>query len=281
MYVNEISRVADAGDDVLDIRPMTRRIGAEVFGIDLREPFGDRATAELRKAIADHQVIFFREQALEIADLMRFGRLFGRLAFHTGVKGLPEYPEVVRIHADEHSARVAGDNWHSDLSCNPEPPMGSILYMHTLPEVGGDTLFSSMYEAYDALSPAMRAFLDPLTAVHDGDHVYRPFAKEPLDHYPCSTHPIVRTHPVTGRKALYVNQSYTIRIPELSEAESAAVLALLYDHVKNPNFQVRFRWEPHSIAFWDNRCTQHLAVWDYFPDTRSGYRVTIAGEKPE
>jgi taurine dioxygenase len=266
---------------ILDVKPMTRLIGAEIFGVDITAELDEPVKVELRRAIADYQVIFFRDQDISIEDLERFGRVFGKLALHSGVAGLPDHPEVVRIHADANSARIAGDNWHSDLSCNAEPPMGSILHLHTLPDIGGDTLFSSMYEAYDALSPAMRAFLDPLTAVHDGEHVYRPFSKDPTKVYPCSTHPIVRTHPVTGRKCLFVNQSYTTKIPELEKDESKAVLDFLYEHVKNPNFQVRFRWKQHSIAFWDNRCAQHLAVWDYFPDTRSGYRVTIAGEKPE
>ena len=158
--------------------------------------------------------------------------------------------------------------------------MGSILYLHTVPKTGGDTCWSSMYAAYDALSDRMKAYLDGLTAVHDGDPVYRPLFNDPSKRYPCSTHPVVRTHPVTGRKCLFVNQSYTTHLVGVSKEESRAVLGFLFNHVTNPNFQVRFRWTPKAIAFWDNRCTQHLAVWDYFPQTRSGFRVTIGGEKP-
>jgi taurine dioxygenase len=266
--------------DLLDVRPMTKRIGAEIFGVDLSEPLGNQAFSDIHAALMEHQVIFFRDQPLTHDAHKAFGRAFGDLAIHSGVKGLDNHPEVVAIHADGNSKFVAGENWHSDLSCDPEPPMGSILAMHTLPDHGGDTLFASMYAAYDALSPTMKAFLDPLTAVHDGNHVYKAIFPDSTKTYPCNSHPVIRTHPVTGRKLLFVNSSYTTRINELAKDESDALLAFLYQHVKNPNFQVRFRWQQHSVAFWDNRCTQHFAVWDYFPDVRSGYRVTVAGDKP-
>ena len=266
--------------EVLDVRPMTRRIGAEVFGVSLAEPLGNQVVSELHDALMEHQVIFFRDQPLDHESHKRLGRHFGRLVGHSGVSGLADHPEIVAIHADANSTFVAGEDWHSDLSEDAEPPMGSILYMHTLPPTGGDTLFASMYAAYDALSPAMKAFLEPLTAVHDSNHIYRELFPDVQKTYPRNTHPVVRTHPVTGRKCLFVNKSKTVRINELSKPESKAVLAMLFDHCEDPNFQVRFRWAPHSIAFWDNRCTQHFATWDYFPDTRSGYRVTIGGDKP-
>ncbi|MDR3510940.1 MAG: TauD/TfdA family dioxygenase [Caulobacteraceae bacterium] len=266
--------------EALTVRPVTPRIGAEVFGVDLTRPLSNRQTEELKNALADHLVLFFRDQPIDHESHKTLGRSFGELAIHSGVSGLPEHPEIVAIHADANSKYVAGENWHSDLTCNAEPPMGSILYLHTAPDYGGDTLFSSMYAAYEALSPRMKAYLEGLTAVHDGDHVYKPLFPDVDRKYPCSTHPVVRTHPVTGRKLIFVNSSYTTRIVEVPKEESNAILAFLYDHVKNPNFQVRFRWKPHSIAFWDNRCTQHLATWDYFPQTRSGYRVTVAGDKP-
>jgi taurine dioxygenase len=266
--------------DSIEVRPLTRRIGAEIGGVDLTQPLGNQQQVEMHQALADYQVIFFRDQPLNHEEHKAFGRLFGDLAIHPGVAGLAEHPEVVAIHADATSKYVAGENWHSDLTCNAEPPLGSILYMHTVPEAGGDTMFASMYAAYDALSDRMKAYLDGLTAVHDGDHVYRPLFPGVDKRYPCNTHPVVRTHPVTGRKALFVNTSYTTRINEVSAEESAAVLAYLYQHCANPNFHVRFRWRPHSVAFWDNRCTQHLAVWDYFPDVRSGFRVTVAGDRP-
>jgi alpha-ketoglutarate-dependent taurine dioxygenase len=196
------------------------------------------------------------------------------------VPGIDGHPEIVAIHADAESKFIAGEHWHSDLTCDAEPPLGSILYLHTVPETGGDTLFASMYAAYDAFSPRMKAYLEGLTAIHDADHVYRPLFPDVDRKYPCSTHPVVRTHPVTGRKLLFVNASYTTRIVEVPKEESDAILAYLYAHLQNPNFHVRFRWTPHAIAFWDNRCTQHMATWDYFPNVRSGFRVTVAGDRP-
>ena len=265
---------------VLDVRPMTRRIGAEVLGIDLGQPLSNRQNEELHNALTEHQVLFFRDQELDHDSHKRFGREFGPLAIHSGVSGIEGHPEVVAIHADADSKFIAGENWHSDLTCNAEPPLGSILYLHTVPETGGDTLFVSMYAAYEALSDKMKAYLEGLTAVHDGDHVYRPLFPDVDRKYPCSVHPIVRTHPVSGRKGLFVNPSYVTQIVEVSKDESDAVLGYLYKHCANPNFQCRFRWRPKSVAFWDNRCTWHLATWDYFPETRSGFRVTVAGDKP-
>ena len=266
--------------ETIDVRPLTRGIGAEIGGVDLTQPLDPCELAELKRALAEHQVIFFRDQKITHEQHLALGRAFGDLAIHSGVAGLADYPEIVAIHADADSRYVAGENWHSDLTCNEEPPMGSILYLHTVPEVGGDTMFASMYAAYEALSDRMKAHLEGLSAVHDGDHVYRPLFPDLDRRYPCSTHPIVRTHPVTGRKSLFVNASYVTHIEGVDKAESDAILAYLYQHCANPNFHVRFRWRPQSIAFWDNRCTQHLAVWDYFPETRSGFRVTVAGEKP-
>jgi len=268
------------GHQTLEVRPLTLKIGAEIFGIDLSRPLAEAQVKELKDAIAQHQVIFFRDQELTHDQHKAFGRLFGDLVLHSAVPGLPDHPEIVAIHADADSRYVAGEDWHSDLTCDAVPPMGSILYLHAVPEIGGDTLFSSMYAAYEALSPRMRAYLEGLTAEHDADHVYRPLFPDVDRRYPCSIHPVVRIHPVTGRKALFVNGSYTTRIMEVPAPESDAILAFLYQHVANPNFHVRFRWRPRSIAFWDNRCTQHLAVWDYFPQTRSGFRVTVGGDKP-
>jgi taurine dioxygenase len=266
--------------EVLEVKPLTLRIGAEIGGVDLTKPLSNRQTKELRDAIADYQVIFFRDQELDHESHIRFGRVFGDLVVHSSVPHIPGHPEIVEIRADENSKNVPGENWHSDLTCDPIPPMGSILYLHTVPEPGGDTMFASMYAAYDALSPRMKDYLEGLEAEHDGNHVYRPLFPDIDRSYPCNNHPIVRTHPVTGKKGIYVNSSYTTHIIGVPKEESEAVLGFLYKHVMNPNFHVRFHWRPHSVAFWDNRCTQHLAVWDYFPQVRSGYRVTVAGEKP-
>lgn len=259
---------------------VTPYMGAELDGIDLTRPLSSSQADELRDALARYQVIFFRNQEIGHDAHKDFGRLFGPLAIHSAVAGIDGHPEIVAIHADADSKFVAGESWHSDLSADEKPPLGSILYLHTVPDTGGDTMFSSMYKAYDSLSDRMKDYLEGLEAVHDANPVYHALFKDYDKRYPVATHPVIRTHPATGKKCLFVNSSYTTRIEGLSDEESGAILGFLFDHVKNPNFQIRFRWKPHSIAFWDNRAVQHLAVWDYFPEVRSGYRVTIAGEKP-
>ena len=265
--------------EALTVKPVTRRIGAEISGLDLTRPLSNRQTEELKMALADHLVLFFRDQKISHEDHKRLGRVFGELAIHSGVSGLEDHPEVVAIHADEDSKSVAGGVWHSDLSCDPIPPLGSILYIHTMPEHGGgDTVFASMYAAYETLSDRMKAYLEGLTAIHDANPIYKALFPDLDRQYNCSTHKIVRTHPATGKKLLFVNGQYTTRIPELPKPESDAVLQFLFNHQKHPGFQVRFRWEPHSIAFWDNRSCLHHAIWDYYPEVRSGYRVTVAGD---
>ncbi|GAA5233771.1 taurine dioxygenase [Verticiella sediminum] len=285
--MNAPSSVLDADPDVragvpaqAQVRPCTMNIGADIEGIDLSRELTPETVRFIHDALMAHQVVFFRDQHLSHEDHLRLGRGFGALAIHSGVAGLPDYPEVVAIHADASSRYVAGENWHSDLSCNAEPPMGSILYLQTVPPVGGDTLFASMYAAYDALSERMKTYLDGLEAVHDGELVYRRIIDDPTKRFPVNAHPVVRVHPVTGRKALFVNKQYTTHIVGMDRDESRAILAYLYEHCTDPAFQVRFRWEPRSVAFWDNRCTLHHAVWDYYPQVRSGFRVTIQGDKP-
>jgi len=255
----------------ITIDQLTPRIGAIIGGVDLNN-MDEVQFDEVRRAMAEHQVIFFRDQALDPTTLKAVGQRFGPLQIHA-LKGLPDHPEVRKLHADATSKHVAGEEWHTDMSCAAVPPMGSILYLHTLPDSGGDTAFSSMYAAYDALSDRMKTYLEGLTAFHDGRLAFGRF--DPSGQFPTAVHPVIRTHPITGRKALYVNRGFTARINELAPAESEAVLKFLFDHCANEYFQVRFRWEPHSVAFWDNRCTQHLAIWDYFPQVRSGYRVQI------
>ncbi len=259
---------------------VTPYMGAELDGIDLTRPLTSGQAEELQDALARFQVIFFRDQEISHDAHKALGLLFGPLAIHSAVAGIEGHPEIVAIHADANSKYVAGESWHSDLSADEAPPLGSILYLHTVPPTGGDTMFSCMYKAYDALSDRMKAYLAGLEAVHDANPVYHALFKDYDKRYPVATHPVIRKHPVTGKRCLFVNSSYTTRIEGLSDEESRAILTFLFDHVKNPNFQVRFRWQPHSIAFWDNRAVQHLAVWDYFPQVRSGYRVTISGEKP-
>ena len=262
----------------IEAQRLTPALGAVISGIDLSKPLSNAQVDDLNRAICDHQVIFFRDQRLDPESLRRVGQYFGPLQKHA-LKGMEGFPEVRQLHADANSKHVSGEVWHTDMSCIERPPMGSVLYVHTLPPIGGDTVFASMYAAYDALSDRMKAYLEGLTAFHDGKLAFGRF--DPTGTYPTATHSVVREHPVTGRKLIYVNRGFTLRINELPQAEGEALLAFLFNHCENAYFQVRFRWEPHSVAFWDNRCTQHLAVWDYFPHTRSGYRVQIeAGEAP-
>ena len=271
--------------EAIDVRPVTPRIGAEVSGLDLTRPLSNLQLDEVHRALAEHQVLFFRDQKLDLDQHKAFGRYFGDLHIHPNTPGPEGHPEILPIHADAGSKRIAGENWHSDVSCDEVPPLGSILHLHTVPPAGGDTLFASMYAAYDALSPRFKAFLEGLTATHSGDHVYRRTnALLGLDDrdkvFPKASHPIVRTHPVTGRKALYVNGGFTTHIDGLPKEESRAILDFLFAHSTQPAFQVRFRWQPQSVAFWDNRCVQHMALWDYFPQVHSGYRVTVKGDRP-
>lgn len=259
------------------VEPLTPHIGAEIGGVDLGRPLGDATIAEIRRALLDHQVIFFRDQPIDIASQVTFARHFGKLHVHTGLSPISqEFPEVTRIYADGDSKGINGEEWHSDLSCDPIPPMGSILHIHTLPPTGGDTIFASMYAAYDALSPRMKAYLEGLTATHDGLLAFGKYGRDKK--YPLSVHPVIKEHPVTGRKVIFVNKGFTSHINELAKDENAAVLGYLFAHVTKPDFQVRFRWRKDSIAFWDNRCTQHIAIWDYYPNVRSGYRVQIDSE---
>ena len=195
-------------------------------------------------------------------------------ADHVGVRTHSQPSDddrVRRFHFDEYSEEVSGNVWHTDQSCAPVPPLASILYNHTLPpDGGGDTLFASMYAAYDALSERMKTHLEGLTALHDGVRVFG-------EGTPRATHPVVVRHPESGRKLLYVNESFTIRIEELPPAESRHLLAFLVEHCTQPEWTCRFRWRPHSIAMWDNRCAQHRAISDYLPNVRSGYRMQIDG----
>ncbi len=258
----------------IEVTPYSPHVGAEIGGIDLTRPLGGEQLAELRRAFTGHLVLFFRDQEIGFDDHARLAEYFGTIGHHVGVRTHSRPSEddrVRRFHFDAQSTRVSGDVWHTDQSCAPIPPLASILYNHTLPpDGGGDTLFASMYAAYDALSDRMKTFLDGLTALHDGVPVFG-------EGTPRATHPVVARHPDSGRRLLYVNQAFTVRIDELPPAESRHLLAFLVEHCTQPEWTCRFRWRPHSIAMWDNRCAQHRAISDYLPNVRSGYRVQIDG----
>lgn len=270
-------------DSTITFHQLAPNIGAEVAGIDLARTPTAAQVQVLQDALLEHLVLFFRDQNLTPIEHKAFAQRFGGLHIHPAPLGIfNDDPEIIVVQADENSQRIAGELWHSDVSCDAEPPMASILHLKEVPLIGGDTLFANMYAAYDALSTSMQRFLSELTAIHDGRRNYdgRQTALSRGHEYPRAEHPVVRTHPETGRPALFVNRMFTNRIVQLKDGESAALLEMLYRHIERPEFQCRFRWQPNSVAFWDNRCVQHLALWDYFPRRRYGHRVTIAGDKP-
>lgn len=266
--------------NTLNIRTLTPTIGAEILDVDLSRPT-DELIDDLRRALHNHLVLFFRDQNISIEQHIALGKLFGPLHInrHTPRRH-PDHPEVIMLLTDENSDRIVGDTWHSDGSGDPEPPLGSILYMREVPRNGGgDTMFASMYAAYEALSQPMKDFLECRTAVHERDKAVAGYYPNGVDSKlpPLKAeHPIIRLHPETGRKLLFVNRAYTTSIVGLPRPESDAILELLYRHLESPIFQCRFKWQQGSIAFWDNRCTQHYAVWDFYPDRRLGQRVTIS-----
>jgi taurine dioxygenase len=279
--------VDDMQYETIKVNPLSPTIGAEIYGVNLAKPLGNQTFAEIHKALMTHQVIFFRDQVMDWDQHKVFGRRFGELHVHPTAPSPEGHPEILTIRGDAKSKQVAGQTWHTDVSCDEEPPMGSILHLHEVPEIGGDTIFASMYAAYDGLSDTMKAFLNGLQAWHESEHVHGKRyghkggmrdGKEIL--FPKALHPIVRTHPDTGRKCLYVNRNFTTRIEGLAPAESKALLGFLYQHIETPEFHCRFNWRANSVAFWDNRCAQHRALWDYFPQTRHGYRVTVQGDRP-
>ncbi len=259
---------------------LNNHIGTELRGIDLLS-ISDSEVAELKQLIAERGVLVFRDQNMTLEEQIAMGRRFGELHVHPAFAD-KDHPEALRIHADANSKYAAGELWHSDVSCDLEPPAISMLRIEVVPTAGGDTAFASMYAAYEGLSKPMQAFLLHLEAVHAGDIPYRGAFKAVSDQeYPVNVHPVVRTHPFTGRKALYVNPGFTDKIKGLRARESKALLELLYDVVAyNVEYQCRVHWEPQTLTMWDNRCTQHFASWDYFPQTRSGWRVTTRGERP-
>ena len=269
----------------LQIEPLTPTIGAEIHGIDLSKTLDDDEIDAIRQALLKHCVVFFRDQPLDAHSLDALGRRFGgphpHYAAPQGVDGLEG---VMRVHADAETLANNGSGWHSDNSFDEIPPMGSIMHLHTAPELGGDTLWANMYAAYDALSDAMKQFLGGLTARHDSGPPFRRLFHMTEDQveggFNAATHPAVRTHPETGKKVLFINPYFTTHIVELEPAESHALMEFLARHIEQPRFHCRFRWALNAVAFWDNRATQHQALWDYYPATRTGNRYTVAGDRP-
>jgi taurine dioxygenase len=272
----------------LEILPMTPTIGAEIRGLDLTLPLDAATVGHLRAALLDWKVLFFRDQPITTEQHLAFARNFGALEEHPFAPHKPGYPEVLAITHDKDS-KGRENTWHSDVTWREKPSLGSILRAIEVPPVGGDTLFADMYAAYDGLSEDVKAQIEGRVAVHDFAHFRIAMRKrgkseeeiEALNQaYPMVEHPVVRTHPETGRKAIYVNAAFTQHVVGLEPDESARLLRHLYAQAAVPEYQCRFHWEQDSLAFWDNRASQHYAASDYWPAVRRMERVTVIGDRP-
>ena len=270
----------------MEIRRIAGALGAELIGVDLRK-LTDALVADIRKAFLEHLVIFFRDQDLTPAQYMAFARHMGKPVEYPFVKGIDGFAEIIEVKKLEHEKHNFGGIWHSDTAYLETPPMGSMLLARQVPPYGGDTLFANQYAAYEALSEGMRKLLDGLVAVNASSKADVTRTREDRiaeqggdkKEY-VAEHPVVRTHPETGRRALYVNVAHTVRFRGMTEEESAPLLAFLYEHQVKPEFTCRFSWRAGSMAFWDNRCTQHNPINDYHGFRRLMHRITLEGDKP-
>jgi taurine dioxygenase len=285
----QIDSPAPAGSgDTLPFERLSPALGAVVQGLDLRDAT-DSTIAAIKDGLEKHQVLFFRNQALTPIQQRDFARRFGELHIHPLYPGDLQVPEIMVLEYDE-TLRGRQNNWHTDVTFIETPPFGSVLYAEDIPPTGGDTIWASTYAAFEALSPALQQFLSGLQAVHDFAKNFTPerFSAYGADDRVSETytkhkpvrHPVVRTNPLSGRRGLFVNRSFTSHIVGLERAESEAILSFLYTHLETPEFQVRWRWETGTVAFWDNRFTQHYALSDYFPQHRRVRRATILGDRP-
>jgi len=274
---------------MLEIKKIAGALGAEILGIDLSKPLSQDLAREIRRAFLEHLVVFFRGQNLTPAQLLAFARGMGEPVEYPFVKGLPEHPEIIQVIKLEHERTNFGGIWHTDTAYLELPPMGSMLLAREVPPVGGDTLFANQYLAYETLSSGMRCLLDGLTGVNSSakadvtktrEDRMRTDAREDARPEYLAEHPVVRTHPETGRKSLYVNVAHTVRFKDMTEEESEPLLSYLFQHQVRPEFTCRFQWEVGSLAFWDNRCTLHNPVNDYHGYRRVMHRVTLAGDRP-
>jgi len=272
----------------IEVHPTTGGAGAEIHGIDLSRGVDDAQLAVLRKALADHGVIFFRDQELTPEQHIAFARRFGKININRFFKATDTYPEIAEVRKEKAQTTNIGGRWHTDHSYDEVPALGSILLTRDVPAFGGDTMFASMSKAFDALSDGMKRMLKGLRAVHSTSRTFSIEAKQAieagdtrlgnLDHTPVTAiHPVVIRHPDSGRDTLYVNRDFTLRFDGWTEEESQPLLDFLFQHGARPEFQTRFRWRPGSIAFWDNRATWHLAVNDYHGERRLMHRITVEG----
>jgi taurine dioxygenase len=273
----------------LEVRPLASALGAEIFGVDLAGPLDDAVVQALRAALLEHVVIFFRDQELAPQQLLALAERFGEVGEYPFVKGLPECPLVLPVIKEPHERSNFGGIWHSGTAYLERPALGTLLYALETPPVGGDTMFANMYLAYEALSEGLQRLLAGLRAVNvagkqatlrtrEAMHSKRGTAADP--EASSAVHPVVRTHPETGRKALYVNLAHTLRFTDMTEDESAPLLNYLFAHQIQPEFTCRFRWSPGSLAFWDNRASLHYPLNDYHGHRRVMHRVTLLGDRP-
>jgi taurine dioxygenase len=269
----------------LAVEPLTPKLGAEVSGVDLGRLSEDQVGA-IKGLFREHLVLVFRDQDLSREEHKAFGRLFGELQTHPAKTnlGMPGDPEIFDIKITADTKVANGEAWHTDLSCEPIPPMASALYITDVPPSGGgDTLFANMHEAYATLSEPIQALLQGLTAFHDGRKDLKTYGLElkPEQTYPRANHPVVPLHPETGKPLLFVNEPFTVSINELTRTESDALLGMLYRHIEtNTRFQCRVKWKANTLVLWDNRAVHHHAVWDYYPESRRGERVTVKSTAP-
>ena len=270
----------------MQVQSLTRHLGATVQGIDLSEPMSEAAFQALKAVYLDYSVLVFPDQALSQAQHKAFASRFGALHTHPmHARQQKGDPHILRVATNAQSAYTAGEGWHTDVTCDALPPQCSLLYVTETPgNGGGDTMFADMYLAFELLSDPMKQFLSGLTAVHDGALPYVGAYKSvpPEGGYPRNEHPVIVQHPETGRAVLYVNSGFTSRIRGLSARESDALLQFLFRHIDStPKLTARVSWSPNTLVLWDNRCTQHHSVWDYYPSSRYGERVSvIANERP-
>jgi taurine dioxygenase len=273
----------------LNIRPIADALGAEIGGVDLSSDLSDDTIAEIRQALLDHLVIFFRDQDITPDQHLAFAKHFGEIVEYPLVKGLEGCPQIMTVVKLEHEKHNFGGLWHTDTTYLEKPPLGSILVARELPPYGGDTEFANMYMAYDTLSDGMKKLLDPLKGVSVSNLPkvrqtrqarMDDSARAAPDTVLTAIQPVIRTHPETGKKLIYVNGAHTIRFEGMSDEESAPLLKYLFEHQTQSDFTCRFRWEPGSIAFWDNRSTQHNPINDYHGFKRVMHRITLAGDKP-
>jgi taurine dioxygenase len=272
----------------ITVAPIAGALGAEIGGVDLATDLADETVAEIRRAWLEHLVVFFRDQEVPLDAFRAFARRIGEPVEYPFVKGMNDYPEIITVSKLPHETVNFGGIWHSDTVYLERPPMATLLVAREVPPFGGDTLFANMYAAYDALSPAMQRMLAPLRAVHSSaladvsktreDRIRDAGNGEGREYL--SEHPVVRTHPETGRKALYVNVAHSSRFAGFTDDESRPLLQFLFAHSVRPEFTCRFQWRVGSIALWDNRCAMHNPVNDYHGFTRTMHRITLAGDLP-